>query len=150
MGQDAVHDDLERCVALRHGTGQLRQNHVQLLLARVPVNADDLVAVDDDTDRVTTAEEVLGQRSGGTRGVHQRVAADGTGLGDGTGIDEDNHVGHRVTLAFVDHEFPRAGVSRPVDRPEGVAFEILAQGVELRTWTGLSDVDRTGENLRHA
>ena len=55
---------------------------------------------------------------------HERVAADRTGLGDGAGIDEDDHVGHCVTFALVDHE-GRAGVGGPVDGPERVAFEVF-------------------------
>ncbi len=149
MGQNTVHHNLQRNVSTGDGTGQLGQDDVELLLSCVSVNADHFITVDDNTNGVTAAKEVLGQRRCCSGGIHQSVARNRACFSNSAGVHDDDDVGNSVPLALVDHEFARACVGRPVDGTEGITLKVLTKRVEFRTGTGLSNVDGTGEDLRN-
>ena len=55
-----------------------------------------------------------------------------------------------IALEFVDHHFSRASPCLPVDLLHRVSWDVLAQVVEIRSFTWITNVDRTGEDLWNA
>ena len=55
MRQNSIDNNLQRNVSSCYGTSKFCENHVQLLLPSITVNTHNFIAVNDNTNRVTTS-----------------------------------------------------------------------------------------------
>ena len=147
---DRIGHRLERHFTAVVHASKVAEDLEVLLVAGVRGQVGQAIAVDRQGHGIAALEEVTRQGGSGDAPHFQRILQHRTDASNLASIEENEHVGDRITALFVDHQFARACESLPVDALERITGDVFPQGVEFRSLAGGAERGRAGVHLRRS